>query len=101
MEYKTTAEWDETIWLKAECIYQQAFPKEGRKSRAIIRRMLEKNMCQLHIIIEDNEVIAMALTAMDQQTFVLIIDYIAIKEDLRSKGYGKLLINYIKKWAET
>jgi GNAT superfamily N-acetyltransferase len=101
LDYLTTAEWNEDIWIKAERIYQQAFPKEGRKSRSIIRRMLEKKMCQLHTATEADEVIAMALTALNKQASLLIIDYLAIREDLRSKGYGKLLINYIKKWAET
>ncbi|QGQ96484.1 GNAT family N-acetyltransferase [Paenibacillus psychroresistens] len=101
MEYKTITEWDELIWKKTEGIYQQAFPKEGRKSRTNIRRMFERKMCHLHLAIDNNEVIAMALTAMDEQALVLIIDYIAIREDLRSKGHGKLLINYIKEWAET
>jgi GNAT superfamily N-acetyltransferase len=101
LEYKTTAEWDAAVWTKAESIYQMAFPKEGRKSRAQIRRMFERKMCHLHITTDNNEVIAMALTAMDEQASILIIDYIAIRQDLRSKGYGKLLINYIKNWAET
>jgi GNAT superfamily N-acetyltransferase len=101
LEYKTTAEWDAAIWLKAEDIYQMAFPKEGRKSRPIIRRMFEKNMCQLHIATEDNEVIAMALSATDIQSHVLIIDYIAVRNDLRSRGYGKLLMDYIQNWAVT
>jgi GNAT superfamily N-acetyltransferase len=101
MDFYTTAEWDEDIWDKAEQIYEQAFPKDGRKSRDIIRRMFEKNMCHLHIANHCTEVIAMALTALDKQTCVLIIDYIAIREDHRSKGYGKLFLNYIKKWTET
>jgi GNAT superfamily N-acetyltransferase len=98
MEYQTIAEWNEEIWTKAERIYQQAFPKEGRKSRAIIRQMFEKQMCQLHFASENSELIAMALTGVTKK--VLIIDYIAIKEDLRGKGYGRLFMDYIINWAE-
>jgi GNAT superfamily N-acetyltransferase len=99
MEYQTIAEWNEKIWTKAERIYYEAFPKEGRKSRAIIQRMFEKQMCRLHIATENSELIAMALTGVNNH--VLIVDYIAIKDVLRGKGYGRIFMNYIKNWAET
>jgi GNAT superfamily N-acetyltransferase len=101
MDYHTTVEWNEEIWIKAEQIYYQAFPAEGRKTRAIVRRMFEKRMCQLHLATEGSVTIAMALTGINDEAHILILDYIAIRHDLRGKGYGELFINYIKKWADT
>jgi GNAT superfamily N-acetyltransferase len=101
LDYDITDEWNEQVWFKAEYIYHQAFPAEGRKSRAIIRRMFGKRMCQLHLATLGSETVAMALTGINKEARVLILDYIAIKEDLRGNGYGRLFINHIKQWAET
>jgi GNAT superfamily N-acetyltransferase len=100
LEYHTTAEWDEVLWSQAENIYDQAFPHEGRKSRTVVRKMFQKQMCQLHTVTDETGIIGMALTGFNEEAAVLIIDYIAIREDLRSKGYGALLLNYIRNWSE-
>jgi GNAT superfamily N-acetyltransferase len=100
-EYHTTDVWNEEMWNNAEPIYYHAFPEEGRKTRAIIRRMFEKGMCHLHTVTESRETIAMALTGINNNDRVLILDYIAVREDHQSKGYGKRFMNYIKNWAKT
>jgi GNAT superfamily N-acetyltransferase len=101
MDYHTADEWNEELWVKAERIYHRAFPEEGRKNRAIIRRMFEKHMCHLHTASDNTEVIAMALTGINKEACALLIDYMAIREDLRSKGYGREFMNYIQNWAKT
>lgn len=98
--YFTAAEWDEELWLRAELIYHQAFPEHGRKNRSIIRQMFDRGMCQLHLVAEDSEGIAMALTGMDRKSHTLIIDYLAVEERYRGRGYGRLLIDYLITWAE-
>jgi GNAT superfamily N-acetyltransferase len=100
MEHHITDEWNDQLWSKVEPIYQQAFPKEGKKTRAVIRGMFDKEMSQLHTVTDGTEVIAMALTGIITKADVLIIDYIAISEDQRSKGYGRLFMDQIKKWAQ-
>lgn len=101
MNYHTTAEWNKENWREAGQIYHQAFAKEGRKTDVIIRRMFEKHMSHLHTASLDNEIIAMAVTGRSKEYNVLIIDYMAIKEERRSKGYGALFLEYLKSWAET
>ncbi|WP_162848548.1 GNAT family N-acetyltransferase [Paenibacillus nanensis] len=101
MDYWITEEWNESQWLAAERIYEQAFPHGGRKNRDIIRRMFEKRMCQLHTIAHESEIVGMALTGIDKQVGALLIDYIAIREDVRGSGYGRLLLNRIKEWAQS
>ncbi|RIX50256.1 GNAT family N-acetyltransferase [Paenibacillus nanensis] len=101
LDYWITEEWNESQWLAAERIYEQAFPHGGRKNRDIIRRMFEKRMCQLHTIAHESEIVGMALTGIDKQVGALLIDYIAIREDVRGSGYGRLLLNRIKEWAQS
>jgi GNAT superfamily N-acetyltransferase len=101
MEYQTTAEWDEALWLQAEHVYHEAFPEHGRKNRTIIRRMFERGICNLHLLTNGTEVIAMALTGVNKRAKALIVDYIAVRKDHRNKGYGRLFIDYIRTWAET
>lgn len=101
MDYHTTAQWDEALWNEAERVYHQAFPEASRKNRTIIRRMFEKRMCFLHTMTMGTEVIAMALSGINKKAQVLILDYLAVKENLRRNGWGKLFVGYIKTWAET
>jgi len=101
MEYQTTAVWDEALWLKAELVYEEAFPIHGRKNRSIIRRMFERGISTLHTWSEYSEVVAMALTAINQNAKVLIIDYIAVRHDRRGKGIGQICIKDIQEWAKT
>jgi GNAT superfamily N-acetyltransferase len=101
LEYRITDEWNEARWSAVERIYEQAFPLDGKKSRDIVRRMFEKRMCQLHTIAQDSEIVGMALTGIDQHAGALIIDYIAIRKELRGSGYGRLLLDRIKKWTRT
>lgn len=100
MNYYTTAEWNKEIWREAGKIYHQAFAEEGRKTEVIIRRMFEKQMGHLHMASLNNEIIAMAITGRSKAYNVLILDYMATKEEHRSKGYGGLFLKYIKNWAE-
>lgn len=101
LEYRITDEWNEAQWSAAEQIYEQAFPLEGKKSRDIVHRMFEKRMCQLHTIAQGSEIFGMALTGIDQKAGALLIDYIAVRKELRGKGYGRLLLDRIKNWART
>ncbi|MDQ8739330.1 GNAT family N-acetyltransferase [Paenibacillus sp. LHD-38] len=101
LEYRISDEWSESRWSAVERIYEQAFPLDGKKSLDIVRRMFEKRMCQLHTIAQGSEIVGMALTGIDQQVGALLIDYKAIREDLRGSGYGQLLLDRIKKWTST
>jgi N-acetylglutamate synthase-like GNAT family acetyltransferase len=62
--------------------------------------MFERRMCCLHTLVDQSEVIAMALTGLNKNVKALIIDYIAVRKDLRNKGYGRMFMDYIKAWAE-
>ncbi|MEW9701709.1 GNAT family N-acetyltransferase [Paenibacillus sp. SI8] len=99
--YRTTAEWEEALWSKAELVYNEAFPEHGRKNRALIRSMFKRGICTLHTWEDRKEVVAMALTAGNHQERVLVIDYIAVRQDQRGKGLGRKCIEDVRFWAET
>lgn len=101
MEIKTIDYWDEQLWKQVSPIYNQAFAEKGAKPEKIIRNMFRKKICYLHMMVEDGDVTAMALTGKLRVIQALLIDYLAVREELRGRGAGLKLMNYIKKWSQT
>ncbi|WP_219837301.1 GNAT family N-acetyltransferase [Paenibacillus sp. R14(2021)] len=99
MNVETSKQWNEALWLKAEAIYEEAFPEHGRKTRTIVRRMLEREIAALHVWSESNDTIAMALTAFDTTSEALIIDYLAVRRSCQGLGIGQLCIRQLSDWA--
>ncbi|HUC90548.1 MAG TPA: GNAT family N-acetyltransferase [Paenibacillus sp.] len=100
MKLITISEWDEQFWQRAEPIYDRAFPREGRKPDALIRRMLERGIGRLHLGEDGRGAVAMALTGVTEQGEALIIDYLAVRADLRGQGAGREFLALIRQWAE-
>ena len=101
MEFQTVDYWNGALWQKVEPIYHQAFKAHGAKKQTIIRRQFERQRCFLHVAMVDERVIAMALTGKLESINALLIDYLAVQEDIRNQGIGQKLIDYIKSWATT
>ncbi|WP_442593721.1 GNAT family N-acetyltransferase [Neobacillus sp. D3-1R] len=99
MNFLTIDQWDEEIWKQVGFIYNQAFGQSGAKPEKIIRNMFAKQMCFLHVATVKSDIIAMALTGKIEGTKTLLIDYIAVREDLRKQGIGFKLLEYIKTWC--
>ncbi|RTE07154.1 GNAT family N-acetyltransferase [Paenibacillus whitsoniae] len=97
--FETTHEWQESRWNQAETVYNEAFPEAGRKSRAIVKRMFERGIAILHTWHENGDVVAMALSSVNKQAKVLVIDYIAVRQDHRGRGLGRRCIADIQAWA--
>ena len=76
MKRTTIEKWDEAVWQQAEGVYFEAFQEHGRKSVNIVRRMLDRDLCDVHVWSMDDESIAMAITAYDYEMNVMIIDYL-------------------------
>ncbi len=92
--------WDETQWQQIAPLYRQAFPN-GAKTKEIIKIMFDKRMCELHAGIMDNEEpAAMALTGRADNIHALIIDYFAVRRDLRNQGIGSEFLRLIQAWAK-
>jgi GNAT superfamily N-acetyltransferase len=100
MKYETIDYWDESIWVQAKRLYNEAFPEHGRKTEKIIRSMLDKKLAKLHTATDDSgTVAAMALTGKLEGISALLIDYVAVRQELRSQGLGELFLDYLKDWA--
>ncbi|PWW04794.1 acetyltransferase (GNAT) family protein [Paenibacillus cellulosilyticus] len=97
--YHVTEQWEEERWNAVEPIYEEAFPLDGKKSRAIIQGMFAKKMCQLHTLALGEQMVAMALTGVDAQANAVIVDYLAVRANVRGSGFGRLLLDQIKQWA--
>jgi len=100
MDIRMTDNWDEELWQLAEPIYDRAFPAEGRKTDAVIRRMLERGIGQLHVGIASGQPQAMALTGRSDDGKAILIDYLAVREDLRGQGVGRSFLAALRQWAE-
>ncbi|MEH7120946.1 GNAT family N-acetyltransferase [Neobacillus vireti] len=99
MEFKTFEQWDDHIWEKIRPIYDQAFADKGAKPEKIIRNMFEKQICFLHIGFIDGQAAAFALTGNLFKIKSVLIDYLAVKEELRGQGIGIHMVEYIMDWA--
>ncbi|WML44445.1 GNAT family N-acetyltransferase [Neobacillus sp. PS3-40] len=99
MEYTTVNHWDEELWKRASFIYDQAFKEKGAKPEKVIRNMFNKDICFLHLGIENSQVIAMAITGKLKGTQALLIDYLAVHVESQNKGIGLNFMEYIKEWS--
>ncbi|MDF2723128.1 MAG: family N-acetyltransferase [Paenibacillus sp.] len=100
LQFQTTALWSEPMWRQAGPIYAEAFADKGGKSEALIRGMFARGLCQLHTASVGSNTAAMALTGFAGEQKAVIIDYIAVSEAERSRGTGRQLVDYIKRWAK-
>jgi GNAT superfamily N-acetyltransferase len=102
LEFKTIIQWDEKLWdEQVSPIYHQAFDGKGAKPEKIIRNMFHKQLCYLHIGLNDRQVVAMALTGKLEETHALIIDYLAVHHEWQHRGIGMNILEYIKDWSIT
>jgi GNAT superfamily N-acetyltransferase len=101
VDYVTVTDWDEQIFKKWMSIYDEAFGGSNAKPEAVIRNMILKQLGQLHLLMDNEEVIAVALTGELQQSRLLLMDYFAVKGNRQNQGMGKKLVEYIKEWAYT
>ncbi|NIK71510.1 MULTISPECIES: GNAT family N-acetyltransferase [unclassified Paenibacillus] len=96
----TLNELDNSLWPLAKKLYEQSFPKQGRKPDAIINGMFRKMRCFLHTLADEGRVQAMALSGLTGGEKILLIDYIAVSEQRRGEGIGSQLIAAIEEWAQ-
>lgn len=88
MEVITADHWDELLWQEAEPIYYGAFPESGRKNRSILRNMFQKQLGNLHLAKLGDQPVAMAITGKASNHRALILDYFAVRSELRGKASG-------------
>ncbi|AHV97536.1 GNAT family N-acetyltransferase [Paenibacillus sabinae] len=99
-EFVTLTHWDDGYWRAAGPIYREAFPS-GAKPEGLLRSMLEKGVAVMHVLMNGDEAQAMAVTGLagSAPDIKLIIDYMAVRADLRGKGIGRVFLGKIRDWA--
>ncbi|MFP7298377.1 GNAT family N-acetyltransferase [Neobacillus niacini] len=101
MKFITTKQWDENLWQKTRDIYNLAFGEHARKPEKIIRNMFARGLSSLHVLMEGDEVFAMALTGSMPSSSVLLLDYLAVRQDLRGQGIGIEICDCMVDWARS
>jgi GNAT superfamily N-acetyltransferase len=99
LTFRTIDHWDEGVWKLAEPVYTAAFPPSTSKKPGLIRSMLERRICYLHVAQLGGETVAMAISAIDRKYRALIIDYLAVAESARRQGVGREFLECIARWA--
>lgn len=81
-------------WDSIESIYMEAFPKHERKPFRSIQKSVNKKRAQLFVATEANEVLGFILCFIKDN--LVLVDYLAVNQNIRGKGTGSKLIQYIK-----
>ncbi|MEK0315891.1 GNAT family N-acetyltransferase [Cohnella sp. 56] len=100
MELKLHERPDAGTWERALALYHQSFAAEGRKPDAVLSRMLERELCVLAVMEDAEELAAMAICGVLDEPKLLLIDYIAVRADLRGRGIGADFVGRIAAWAQ-
>lgn len=99
MNFTTLTAWDEALWREAEPIYRAGFPLPGRKTRAMIKKIIDTEAGFVHLGNEGGRTVAMAVTGLLPDIEALLIDYAAVRPTDRGRGVGRKLIASIAEEA--
>ncbi|GGA30153.1 GNAT family N-acetyltransferase [Paenibacillus physcomitrellae] len=100
LTFTTLSHWDQEQWNQLRPIYEEAFP-HGAKPEAILHGMLDRGIGFLHGGYQGTEAVTMAVTGLagPANDRKLILDYMAVRQDLRGQGLGRLFLRQIRDWA--
>lgn len=80
---------------KVEKLYNEAFPKEERIPIWLLKLLAKKNKAKFYSIYDKEKFVGLIYNIYYKD--IVFIFYLAIDEELRGKGYGKKVLEYIKK----
>lgn len=80
-------------WKAIKEIYYEAFPKQERKPFFTLRHSVRSGKAQLFTAVE-NDILLGFVVVIPYQNMVMV-DYLAVSQKVRSKGTGSYLMNQI------
>ncbi|WP_310551185.1 GNAT family N-acetyltransferase [Paenibacillus glufosinatiresistens] len=93
-------QWDEAVWAEIRPIYEEAFP-HGAKPERVLRAMLERRLASLAVGRLEGEAVGFALSGTvplaEEASSLRLIDYLAVRSDLRSRGIGARLVEELER----
>jgi len=95
LRFSTLSVWDERAWKQVEPIFDEAFPPQGRKTARMVRKIVETSAGFLHIGLENDRPVAMAVTGKLPELNALLIDYIAVASAAQSRGIGSAMTAFL------
>ena len=81
-------------WRKIKKLYMQAFPASERKPFFVIKRQCKRNLSDVLLIEDNKDFIGLAITMNGED--IVLLDYYAIDESKRSKGYGAAALKLLQ-----
>ena len=86
---------DTINWNDIKDIYFEAFPKAERKPFFTLKHAVKKGKAEVYIA-TDNDLVIGFIVCYPKEKLVMV-DYLAVSNKIRSKGTGSQLLTYIKK----
>ena len=77
-------------YFRIKRLYKRAFPRCERKPFSIIKKMKEQGKTDIWYFYDEDDFVGFAATINGERE--ILIDYLAICEDARGKGYGSSAI---------
>jgi GNAT superfamily N-acetyltransferase len=99
VNFCTLDHWNEAEWRRAAPIFDEGFPPFGRKTEAMIRKIVDRNEGYLHLCDIGGDRVAMAVTGKLPDLGALLIDYVAVEGSRREQGIGREMIAFITEEA--
>jgi len=78
---------------KIRRLYESSFPKNEKKSFKLILKKRKQGIMDILYLEEDNKFCGLALTI--KYNDIVLLDYFAIRQDLRDKGHGSKALQMI------
>lgn len=85
-------------WEKIKRLYKKAFPLRERKPLWMIKAVVKKQKADVWIAEEGNEFLGFAITMTANG--LVMLDYLAMKDTARGKGYGSSFLQWLQKKYE-
>lgn len=80
-------------WKAIKEIYYEAFPKQERKPFFTLRHSVRSGKAQLFTAVENDTLLGFVVVIPYQN--MVMVDYLAVSQKVRSKGTGSYLMNQI------